>query len=65
MHYIKVGMAILNHTLKSEKDSHFQRSQYSPANCLLEKPTHYSLDVTVACYTTVSHMERRGLKLHY
>lgn len=44
-------MRILDHAHKSEKDSNFLKSQYSPANCLLEKMTHYNIDVTVASYT--------------
>lgn len=62
---MKVDMTILDHAHKSEKDSNFQKSRYSPANYLLEKLTHYNIDVTVAGYTTVPQMERRGLKLHY
>lgn len=46
-------MTILGHAHKSEKDSHFHKSQYSPANCLLEKPTHSNFDVTLARYTAV------------
>lgn len=61
---MEVDMTILGHAHKSEKDSNFQKSQYSPANCLLEKPTHSNLDVTVARYATVPQMETRGLKLH-
>lgn len=48
---MQADVRILDHAHKSEKDSNFLKSQYSPANCLLEKMTHYNIDVTVACYT--------------
>lgn len=62
-------MAILDHTHKSEKNSNFQKPQYSlcasNSRCLLAKPTRYSTDVTRACYTAAPHKEARYSKLHY